>query len=95
VNFPALTKFASVLPRLNEAENIEEVLDRVVAESPSPLQWELLAVDDDSRDETSRIVRRYADKENRVRLVEPLRTARTFWSNYQMAGHKPMQTCWL
>ena len=67
-------KFALVVPTLNEAGNIERVLERLVeALSPLPLQWEIIVVDDNSEDGTGDLVKARAVFENRIRLV--VRTA--------------------
>jgi dolichol-phosphate mannosyltransferase len=63
-------KFALVIPTLNEAENIPVLLDRVqIALARVDLDYELLIVDDDSRDGTAEIVNTYARRDPRVRLI--------------------------
>jgi dolichol-phosphate mannosyltransferase len=64
-------KFALVVPTLNEAENIVSVLDRARdALLQLPLPWEILVVDDDSKDGTQATVRRYGETHPGIRLVE-------------------------
>jgi len=64
-------KFALVVPTLNEAANIVTVLDRArEALSQLPLPWEILVVDDDSKDGTQEIVRGYSETHPGIRLVE-------------------------
>jgi dolichol-phosphate mannosyltransferase len=64
-------KFALVVPTLNEAENIILVLNRVIAAlSRLEVPWVILVVDDESNDGTPEIVRRYAESESRIRLLE-------------------------
>jgi glycosyltransferase involved in cell wall biosynthesis len=61
-----------VVPAYNEASRIERTLDRSVAFlDERDHDWELIVVDDGSRDETSLIVRRYISThgDHRVRLV--------------------------
>jgi glycosyltransferase involved in cell wall biosynthesis len=61
-----------VVPAYNEASRIERTLDRAVAFLDGrDHDWELIVVDDGSRDETSLIVRRYISThgDHRVRLV--------------------------
>src|SRR6266567_9005248 len=66
-------KFALVVPTLNEAENIVTVLDRArEALSQLPLPWEILVVDDDSKDGTQEIVRRCSETHPGIRLVQRL-----------------------
>jgi dolichol-phosphate mannosyltransferase len=63
-------KFALVVPTLNEAGNIEPLLDQLVASlSQSSLTWEILVVDDQSSDGTADVVKRFAESESRVRLL--------------------------
>ena len=62
--------FALVIPTLNEAGNIQTVLARATtALSPVAMPWEILVVDDSSKDGTGRIVEEYAQKNSKVRLV--------------------------
>lgn len=63
-------KFALVVPTLNEAENIETLLGMVrnVLEAVD-INYELIVVDDGSRDGTAEIVSRYAETDNRVRIL--------------------------
>ena len=63
-------KFGLVIPTLNEAENIPTLLDRVGnVSSGFALNYELVVVDDDSRDGTQEIVRKYAETDARIRLL--------------------------
>lgn len=59
------------MPAYNEAENIEGMLEDTVraAEALSP-DFEVVVVDDGSRDGTADAVRRYAASDPRVRLVQ-------------------------
>jgi dolichol-phosphate mannosyltransferase len=67
---PDCQKFALVVPTLNEAANIEPLLEKVVvALSGSSVGWEILVVDDDSTDGTPNVVKRFAEFEPRVRLL--------------------------
>ena len=67
---PDCQKFALVVPTLNEAANIEPLLEKVVvALSGSSVGWEILVVDDDSSDGTPNVVKRFAEFEPRVRLL--------------------------
>jgi dolichol-phosphate mannosyltransferase len=63
-------RFALVIPTLNEADNIKTVLDRTCAAlEGSCAEWEVLVVDDDSRDGTQQIVIEYVRNHDRVRLL--------------------------
>jgi dolichol-phosphate mannosyltransferase len=67
---PTYSKFALVIPTLNEAGNIKKVLERAVAAlSQAPMRWEILVVDDGSTDGTDQIVTQYSESEGRVRLI--------------------------
>jgi dolichol-phosphate mannosyltransferase len=65
-----VAKLAIVIPTLREAENIRTVLDRI-RESLDPLgfPYELLVVDDDSRDGIDTIVQEVTQADARVRLL--------------------------
>ena len=63
-------KLALVIPTLNEAECLPGILERVLAVMAGlPLAFEVLVVDDDSRDTTAAVVGAIAEREPRVRLV--------------------------
>jgi dolichol-phosphate mannosyltransferase len=65
-------EFAVVLPTYNERENIGEVVGRLEAVLDSVaggVGWEIVFVDDDSPDGTAEVVREYARRDPRVRLV--------------------------
>ena len=58
------------LPAYNEAGNIEDTLDAACAMLPEFVkQFEVVVVDDGSKDNTGDLVSRYAEREPRVRLV--------------------------
>jgi len=66
----AAERFTLVLPTLNEAGNVTTALERAVAVlSKEKLAWNILVVDDESTDGTPDVVLRYAESENRVRLI--------------------------
>ena len=63
-------KFALVVPTLNEAGSIRTLLERVVAVlSNTTIPWEILVVDDDSRDGTADIALGFAQSDPRVRIL--------------------------
>lgn len=66
----ARLKLALVIPTLCEAENIARVLGMVrAALDPLEIDYEIIVVDDDSRDGTSEVVSRIAAEDERVRLI--------------------------
>ena len=63
-------KLALIIPTLNEADNIRRLLDRLRAVlDPKGINYEILVVDDDSRDRTGEIVSAIAQEDPRVRLL--------------------------
>jgi dolichol-phosphate mannosyltransferase len=63
-------KLGLVIPTLNEEENIGIVLDRVRAELDGMhLDYELIVADDDSHDATPLVVKKYSDRDPRIKLV--------------------------
>jgi dolichol-phosphate mannosyltransferase len=61
---------ALIIPTLNEAENIRSVLSRTRSVlDPVGIRYEILVVDDDSRDGTGDIVSAIALEDPRVRLI--------------------------
>jgi glycosyltransferase involved in cell wall biosynthesis len=86
-------KFAPVVPTLNEAANIELLLNKVVASlSQSSLAWEIRVVDDESSDQTQDRVKRFAEFEFRARLL--VRSAQRDWqAPLPTAGHTLTRTC--
>lgn len=63
-------KLGLVIPTLNEEANIAPLLDRVrAALDPAGIPFEILVVDDDSRDRTAAVVSAIAQRDQRVRLM--------------------------
>jgi dolichol-phosphate mannosyltransferase len=63
-------KFALVVPTLNEAGNIENLLTRVRnVLDPLDLSYEVIVVDDGSSDGTPEIVRQYGLADSRVKIL--------------------------
>ncbi len=59
---------AVVLPTYNERENVREVIASL-EDALHGLRWDLIFVDDDSPDGTAELVRSYARRDSRIRLV--------------------------
>jgi len=67
---PQAEKFALVIPTLNEAGNIPTLFQRVQAAlAPVNIDYELIVVDDDSRDGTADVVQAYGARDPRIRLL--------------------------
>jgi len=63
-------KFALVIPTLNEVGNIRTLIERVqTALSRTNINYELIIVDDNSKDGTAELVSRYAEHDSRIRLL--------------------------
>lgn len=66
----ATLKLALIVPTLNEEQNIGELLDRArAALDPAGIPFEILVVDDDSRDGTAMAVSAQEQDDSRVRLM--------------------------
>jgi dolichol-phosphate mannosyltransferase len=66
-----IDKLGLVIPTLNESENIVPLFRRVRdALDSTAIDYELIVVDDGSRDGTQELVRRNAASESRIRLIE-------------------------
>jgi dolichol-phosphate mannosyltransferase len=66
----ARLRLALIVPALREAKNIGELLNRVrAALEPASVDYEIIVVDDDSRDGTEEIVIAMAQEDARVRLL--------------------------
>ena len=66
---PVTTVLSIIIPTLNERENIEPLLSLVTAALPDT-EWEVIFVDDDSRDGTAEHVRALARRNPRVRCLQ-------------------------
>ena len=56
-----------ITPAYNAAEYIAETIESVLAQTYP--KWEMLIVNDCSKDNTAEIVQSYADKDNRIKLI--------------------------
>jgi dolichol-phosphate mannosyltransferase len=61
-------KFALVIPTLNEAGNIEPLMDRIRT-ALDPIAYEIIVVDDGSTDGTREIVSACSDSDPRIKLL--------------------------
>lgn len=57
-----------IMPMHNSEKFVREAIDSVLAQTYG--QWELLVVDDNSTDNSPRIVAEYTQKDNRIKLLE-------------------------
>ena len=63
-------KLGLVIPTLNEAGNISALLSRIhQALESTPVDYEIIVVDDDSHDGTASVVEQHAQRDSRVRLL--------------------------
>ena len=65
----AIPELAIVIPTLNERENVPAILD-LLATALAGIAWEVIFVDDDSRDGTASVVRDIARYDIHVRCVQ-------------------------
>ena len=59
-----------VIPAYNAGKFLAETLDSVIAQTTT--DWELIVVDDGSTDDTANIAARYAEGDNRIRVITQL-----------------------
>src|SRR5215470_142897 len=70
MNTSSGSKFGLVIPTLNEAGNMAMLLNRIHhALSGTPVDYEVIVVDDDSQDGTAEAVQAYAQRNPRTRLL--------------------------
>jgi 1,2-diacylglycerol 3-alpha-glucosyltransferase len=70
VEFPLATSLSLCMPAFNEAKNIEDVLDGACAILPEFVSsYEIIVVDDGSRDGTGEVLARYAESEQHLKIV--------------------------
>lgn len=62
-----LPKISIVMAAYNEEKEIERALDSILAQSF--VDWELIVIDDGSKDSTVTIIQRYARNDRRIRLI--------------------------
>lgn len=68
--FPYPAFFSLCMPAYNEADNIEDTLDAACSVLPEFVEkFEIVVVNDGSKDNTSEVVGRYSERDPRVRLV--------------------------
>jgi dolichol-phosphate mannosyltransferase len=65
----ATTTLTIIIPTLNERENIAPLLE-LLAKALAEIAWEVIFVDDDSRDDTAAYVRTVARRDPRVRCIQ-------------------------
>lgn len=63
-----MSKISILLPVYNTAAFLQECLDSILAQSEQ--NWELLAIDNDSTDESYAILKKYAQKDPRIRVFQ-------------------------
>ena len=60
-----------VIPIFNEAENLQELARRLRETlDATRLVWEVVFVNDGSRDETLRILRDFRERDERIRIID-------------------------
>jgi dolichol-phosphate mannosyltransferase len=65
-------ELAVVIPTFNERDNVQPLLD-LLRQSLTGIEYEVIFVDDDSRDGTAQSVREIAAKNSRVRVLQRIR----------------------
>ncbi len=66
-----LEKLSIILPIYNEAKSIPQLLDELDAIlKPMPHEYEVIAVNDGSRDDTGRVLREYAKTRRQLKVID-------------------------
>jgi dolichol-phosphate mannosyltransferase len=65
-----MVELAIILPTLNERGNLSPLIQRIEAALGRDLGWEVIIVDDNSRDGTAEEARNLAQRDSRVRVIE-------------------------
>lgn len=71
-NKPGISSCAElsvILPTYNERENVPQIIAKLWS-ALSSLRWEIIFVDDNSPDGTSELIRTYAARDERIRLIK-------------------------
>ena len=61
-----MTKYSIIMPVYNKAEYVEKTIRTVIAQTST--EWEIIAVDDESKDESLLILNRLADEDSRIKV---------------------------
>jgi cellulose synthase/poly-beta-1,6-N-acetylglucosamine synthase-like glycosyltransferase len=77
---PGVASLCLIVPTLNERDNIDPLLVQLEA-ALAGIEWEIIFVDDDSRDGTTEHIQALARRDRRVRCLH--RTARSFHRLYR------------
>src|SRR5215210_5887576 len=70
---PALTLVSVLLPARNAAATLDEAVESIRAQTHA--QWELLAVNDASQDETRALLERWARRDGRIQVMDSCSSA--------------------
>ncbi len=65
------TELSIIIPTFNEKNNIAPLINSLKSVLQE-VEWEVIFVDDDSPDGTSKLLREYALKDNRIRIIQRL-----------------------
>jgi glycosyltransferase involved in cell wall biosynthesis len=87
-----LSTLTVVMPALNEEANIEAAIGSALhAFDQYGMAGELIVVNDGSRDRTAELVKRYMQRDARIRLIEhavPMGIGASFWDGVRAAQHQ-------
>lgn len=87
-----LSTLTVVMPALNEEANIDAAIgSTLLAFDQYGIAGELIVVNDGSRDRTSELVKRYMQRDTRIRLIEhvtPMGIGASFWDGVRAAQHQ-------
>ena len=86
-------QFSIILPTFNRAHMIHEAITSVFNQTYK--NWELIIVDDGSNDSTKKIIKKYTEKDKRVRYLYQKNKERSAARNYGVREAKGNWICFL
>ena len=85
--------FSIVVPTYNQAQFLPEALDSILSQTYD--NWEAVVVNDGSTDETPQVLKNYAEKDSRIRIVNKTNGGVASALNQGIEKSRGQWICWL